>query len=72
MGRFLVVLLLLAAGVVGLGFYLGWFSISTERDAGGQRDIRLRVDPGRMKEDAERARKKVRDTFRGGPDSEDR
>jgi hypothetical protein len=29
--RFLVVFLLLAAGVVDLGFYLGWFRLSTDR-----------------------------------------
>ncbi len=30
MKRILVLLLLLAIGVVGLGFYLGWFRVSTD------------------------------------------
>lgn len=29
MKRFFVLVLLLAAGIVGLGFYLGWFQFST-------------------------------------------
>ena len=32
MRRLLFLVLLLAVGFVGLGFYLGWFSLATSRD----------------------------------------
>lgn len=43
MSRFLVVLLLIAACVIGLGFYRGWFT----------------VDRGKIEEDKHKAQEKV-------------
>ena len=60
MGRLIFVLLLLAAGVVGLGFYQGWFSFSTET-ADKKTNITITVDQEKIKEDKEKAQNKVQD-----------
>lgn len=54
MKRFFVFLLLLAAGIVGLGFYLGWFQFST----GGtdqNPNITLSVDKDKIEKDKKKA-----------------
>jgi hypothetical protein len=58
MNRFLVVLLLLVAGVVGLGFYLGWFRFSTGSE-GQKTNITITVDQEKIREDEEKAKQKV-------------
>jgi predicted negative regulator of RcsB-dependent stress response len=58
MNRFLVVLLLLVAGVVGLGFYLGWFRFSTDSE-GQKTNITITVDQEKIREDEEKAKEKV-------------
>ena len=60
MSRFIVVLLLLAAGVVCLGFYQGWFSFSSET-ADKKTNITITVDQDKIKEDKEKAQEKVQD-----------
>jgi hypothetical protein len=58
--RFLALLRLLVAGVVGLGFCLGWLSLS--RDHTDQRtNITLRVDQYKVQEDTERAKQIIHD-----------
>ena len=53
MRRKFPLLLLIAAIVIGVGFYRNWFVLSTERDDGSHKiDINLTVDPDQMKEDA--------------------
>ena len=64
MGRFLFVLFLLAAGVLALGLYMGWFNFSTSRDTtGGQTDIKFRIDEKKIESDAEKAKEKVKGAF---------
>lgn len=46
----IVVLVLIAAGVVGLGFYQGWFHVSTG-DGGGRPSVTVGVDENKMRED---------------------
>jgi hypothetical protein len=60
MKRFLVVLLLFVAGVVGLGFYLGWFRLSTDR-TDQKTNITITVDQDKIREDEEKAKEKVQD-----------
>lgn len=60
MKGFLGVLLLLVIGVVGLGFYLGWFNFST----GGTEQnpsATISVDRDKIRKDEEAAKKKLRD-----------
>jgi hypothetical protein len=54
--RFLGVVLLLIAAVVGLGFYMGWFTISKEGDK-----TNITVNQDKIKADEEAAKKKAED-----------
>jgi hypothetical protein len=63
MSRSLVVLVLLLAGVVGLGFYLGWFHLATESTA-RQTNITVTVDRDKIQEDKDRAQEKVQEAGR--------
>lgn len=59
--RIISVLLVLALCVVALGFYRGWFSMSSRpHDAQSNKiDVGLTVDPDRMKEDTRMVRDKT-------------
>ena len=46
-----VVLVVLAIGVVGLGFFRGWFALSSPA-GGDQVNVNLATDTGKMKDDA--------------------
>ena len=61
MGRLISVLLFLAVCVLALGFYLGWFGISTSRDEpGGKTQVKVQIDEGKIESDAEKAKEKVK------------
>jgi hypothetical protein len=60
MRRFLIVLLLLVAGVVGLGFYLDWFHLSTG-STDQKTNITITVDQNKIREDEEKAKEKVQE-----------
>jgi hypothetical protein len=55
-----VVLLLLLACAIALGFYLGWFNLSTSREPGSGMDIKVRVNEKSMETAAEKAKEKVK------------
>jgi hypothetical protein len=57
----LTVLLVLLVGVVALGFYRGWFALSSGGpDAGSNKvNVNLTVDREKMQEDAETVKKKA-------------
>ncbi len=62
MGKLLGVVLLLAAGVVGLGVCLGWFQFSTGRAKGSDKiDINLTIDEQKIKADTEKAMETAKD-----------
>ena len=46
--------------VVGVGFYRGWFGVSTY-DQPGETNVELKIDKVRIKQDAEAASEKARD-----------
>jgi hypothetical protein len=56
--RFLIVMLLIVVGVVGLGFYRGWFHVSSDRSA-EKSNVTLTVDKDKVKQDAKDAKEKV-------------
>ncbi len=56
----LIVFVLLAAAVVGLGFYLGWFHVSTG-GTDGNSSATVTVDQDKIKADKEAAEEKVKD-----------
>jgi hypothetical protein len=66
MGKVILVLVLVVACVVCLGFYLGWFGASTARDTPGKTGVNVTIDQDKIKSDAERARQKAGDVFRRG------
>ena len=60
MRRLLIVFILLVAGVVGLGFYQGWFHLSLDR-TDGKTNITGTVDEEKIKQDKEKAKEKVQE-----------
>lgn len=60
MSRFLVVLLLLVIGVIGLGFYLGWFQFSTDH-TDQKSNVTFTIDKDKIQQDREKATEKVQE-----------
>ena len=60
MNRLIIVLVLIVAGVGGLGYYLGWFRIGSD-SADGTTHVTLTVDEKKIEEDKKKAEKEVRD-----------
>lgn len=56
-------LIVLAVGVVGLGFYRGWLVLSSHSRNTGDRkvDVNLTVDRDKMKQDGEHVREKTKE-----------
>ncbi len=59
MGRFLGVLILLAAVVVGVGYYQGWFTVA-RTDSDHSVNVNVQVDKEKMREDKDRAKEEIR------------
>jgi hypothetical protein len=60
MRKLLFVLLLLAGGVVALGFYRGWFSSEMTRDSeSGRQGVQFEMDQNKIKPDIEKAKQKI-------------
>jgi hypothetical protein len=59
MTRFLGVLVLIAAVVLGIGWYLGWFHFGTRTEE-GQTHVTLTVDQDKIKSDERKVIDKVR------------
>jgi len=56
-----VVLLLLAVGLAGLGFYRDWFHLGSESDSdAGQTEIRLTIDHNKITADVDHAKQWLR------------
>ncbi len=58
MRRFLTVVFVLLICVAGLGYYRGWFDVSTA-GSGAQRSITFTVDQDKIKADEQRAREQL-------------
>jgi hypothetical protein len=56
--RFLIVLLLIVAGVVALGFYRGWFQLTSDK-AADTSNVTFTVDKEKMQQDKQKAQEKV-------------
>ena len=59
----LKVFVVLVLCAVALGFYRGWFVLSSHGSGDGEHkvDVNLTVDPGKAREDAEKLEKKAKD-----------
>jgi flagellar basal body-associated protein FliL len=58
MGRFLILIVVLAAIVFAVGLYQGWFHLSSE-NAKDTSAVTLTVDKAKLREDEKRAKEKV-------------
>jgi len=65
MKRLLVVVVLLVAGIVGLGFYRGWFRLSTD-NTDPNVNATITVDQHKIQADKEKAEEKVQDLGQKG------
>ena len=60
MKRFRSLLIVLAIGVAGIGYYRGWFTVSGSREAVSHKvDVNLTVDPDKVKADAQTVKDKA-------------
>jgi len=60
MRKFLGTLVILSLIVAGVGFYRGWFSVSTY-DQPGETNVELKIDKQQIKQDAEAVSEKTRE-----------
>ena len=62
--RFAMVLVLILAGVAGLGLYRGWFHVTSDRGA-DKSNVTLTVDKDKVHEDKQKAIDKVQGVGHG-------
>ena len=60
MRNLLFVIVLLLVGIAGVGFYRGWFSLSTD-NADQNPSATITVDQGKIKEDEQKTKEKMQD-----------
>lgn len=60
MKRIFVFLVLIVIGLVGFGFYHGWFQVSSN-SSGGKTHIGITVDKNKIEEDEKKALEKVKE-----------
>jgi len=58
--RFVILVILIIGGVVGVGFYRGWFHVTSESPA-DKSSVTLTVDKDKIQQDKDHAREKVQD-----------
>jgi hypothetical protein len=58
MSRLFVALVLVAAGVVALGFYQGWFQLSEDK-TDQKTNITITIDQDKIKEDRDKAKARL-------------
>ena len=60
MRRLLIVLVLVVAGIAGLGFYQGWWRLSTG-GTDGKTNVPVTVDQEKIEQDKEKAKEKMKE-----------
>ena len=60
MRGFLILIVLIVAGVAGLGFYRGWFHVASD-SAADKANVTLTVDKDKIEQDKNKAVDKVQD-----------
>jgi hypothetical protein len=58
--KIVLILVLIVAGIIGMGFYRGWFTVSSDSQ-GDTRNITVSVDKEKIREDKDKAVEKVQD-----------
>lgn len=64
MRRLLVVLAVLLAGIIGLGFYQGWFRVSTA-STDDKVDTTITIDKDKIQADEQKAKEKMHNIGQG-------
>ena len=60
MKRFIAIVVMVALLVIGIGFYRGWFAVSSSEDAAPSKvNVNLTVDRDKIEEDAEAVKNKT-------------
>ncbi len=67
MKRLLLVIVLVVAGVLGLGFYRGWFHVVSD-SADGESNLTFTLDTNKIEEDRKAAQQKAHDLGHSGKD----
>ena len=67
MRGFLVVLVLVVVGTVGVGFYRGWFQLSTG-SAAGKSNATITVDRDKIQADQDKVKKQAQDVAKNVSD----
>lgn len=61
MNRLIPFILIVLVLAVCVGFFRGWFSVSTNKELfGNKRDVNFQVDPDKMKQDANTLEQKTK------------
>lgn len=61
MNRLIPFILIILVLAVCVGFFRGWFSVSTDKELfGNKMDVNLHVDPDKMKQDANTLEQKAK------------
>jgi hypothetical protein len=55
----LLALVLIAAGIVGLGLYRGWFNLSSDKSE-SKPNVKFSYDSGKVKEDTDKTKEKLK------------
>ena len=58
MKKLLIVCVLLAAGIVGYGFYAGWFSVSSDK-TDSKANVKFSYDADKLNSDTAKAKEKL-------------
>jgi hypothetical protein len=69
MRRVFLVFLGVAVLVIGLGFYLNWFSLAS-KDGDAHTNVSITVDKAKIKSDVDKAKEKIKDMAEGREDPE--
>jgi hypothetical protein len=68
MKRLIFVLVLIVVGVGCLGFYLGWFQLTTQTTTDGKSNVTVTVDKDKIKDDEQKAKDKAKEIGRDAKD----
>jgi hypothetical protein len=66
MRTLLIFLLVIVVAVGALGFYLGWFEFGSSTGPEGRRDIKLTIDPNKVKSTVTGVEERIKKAVGGG------
>ncbi len=70
MSRIITLLVLLIVLIAGVGYYRGWFTVSTDKGS-GHTDVTVTVDKDKIKQDEQKAKDKAKELEQKAKDKVD-